>query len=216
MACGKAPKTEDYCIRMDLLIIAVAQHLSKFQRIHLPTCNRRCYPSLGPPASTETTWLCRNNRCNTTLNNLHQDFISFRTSHLFLMKQLDYTWTDTNNETHKSCKSLICSRNTNIWIDLDKHILGCMNEHLGFINTIHSNTWRCPALFSGLSRRASKLYSHTKSNETNLMTDIRSGIPRILIHFLQERRMVIRIEKRESLILSPRLLRTHFLRFDSL
>ena len=134
MAWGKATKTEDNCIGIDLFVVTVAQHLGKLQRIHLSTRNRCRYPLVGLPISTETAWLCRNNRCDTTLNDLHQDFISFRTSHLFLMKELDYASMQTINATHESCKSFIRSRNTNIRIDLDKYILSCMNVHLKFTN----------------------------------------------------------------------------------
>ena len=69
-----------------------------------------------------------------------------------------------HSHTHQTCKSTVGTRNADVRVDLDQHVLRRMHVYLGFMER-SKHTCRWPALFRGLSSRASKLFGESENIE---------------------------------------------------
>ena len=125
-------------------------------------------------------------------------------------------WVHPSVPTHHTGKTLVCSGNANVGVDLDQLILGCVNIYLCTYITCLQPTCMWPALFRGLSSNASKLWRSGQFDNSYLMAYIRSGIYWVQIHFLVEWLVIIRIEQSETLFITTVGVKANFLCFHRL
>ena len=87
---GKTSKRKNDRIGVNCGIIHVAQYLSEFERIHLPTRDRGGYGLQHPLVGTKSSAVGRENGCHALVENFHERGVVFGGFHLLLVQQLDY------------------------------------------------------------------------------------------------------------------------------
>lgn len=127
---SKAAEGENDGIRVDGRIVHVAEHLGELQRVHLPSRHGSRYSSPAQRTPTESAAVHGNDRGDALVKDLHERRVVLGGLHLLLVKQLHYRSFQPSATTHQTGKTLVCSGNTDVGVDLDQLILGCVNIDL--------------------------------------------------------------------------------------